>query len=68
MAWRDDRLAPADIAGYPVSRVNPVEWTILAEHGIRLRGPDADTIGIHQDRDELTVSSVGRRCTTSRRP
>lgn len=54
-AWNDGRLAPADVAGYPVSKVNPVTWTTLAQHGITLRGPDARELPIHQDRAELTA-------------
>ena len=55
VAWSDGRLAPADVAGYPVSKVNPVTWATLAQHGITLRGPDIGEIGIHQDRTKLAA-------------
>src|SRR5215469_5800944 len=33
--------------------VNPVTWRVLAEHGIAVRGPEADRLEIHQDEAEL---------------
>lgn len=33
--------------------VNPVTWRVLAEHGIAVRGPAPDRLGIHRDEVEL---------------
>jgi hypothetical protein len=67
MSWQDGRLAPADIAGFPVSRVNPVEWAILASHGITVRGPAPSAIGIYEDRDDLTTWNLANLDTFWRR-
>jgi hypothetical protein len=32
---------------------NPVCWATLARHGIAVRGPEPDTLGLHLDDDEL---------------
>jgi hypothetical protein len=67
MAWQDGRLAPADIAGFPVSGVNPVQWAILASRGITARGPDASAIGVCQDRGDLTAWTIANLDTFWRR-
>lgn len=67
MAWQDGRLAPADVAGFPVSRVNPAEWAILASHAITARGPAPSVIGIYQDRDDLTAWNLANLDTFWRR-
>ncbi|MBO0803407.1 MAG: DUF4111 domain-containing protein [Nocardiopsaceae bacterium] len=67
MAWQDGRLAAAEIAGFPVSRVNPVEWAILASRGITVRGPAPSALGVYQDRDELAAWTLANLDTFWRR-
>ena len=62
--WADLRRSPLavlPIASHTAWRfaeglgfdVNPVTWRVLAEHGIAVRGPTPDRLGIHRDEVEL---------------